>query len=244
MEPWGNVKFRRPPPRDYFYSKLRQWDAFWRGFGFEKRLELEGQRVLDVGCGYGSFTVRAALDGAHTTGIDIDGRKLRVGWTEAQRLLHDPGKVTLYNADAAQFAPVIPFDLIFTHETFEHVDDLPLVLVNLHKLVVKGGRLFASWGPLWPSLFGGHYWIQKHVKGMEIPWSHRMFTARGQRPGVNQLSYQDYVDVIEASPWTVEYWATNVGGHPAYKAFRALARVPGLRDAFTQNVSAVLRRDD
>lgn len=43
----------------------------------------EGQRVLDLGCGTGSLTLRAAVRGARVTGIDLDPGMLRLAREKA-----------------------------------------------------------------------------------------------------------------------------------------------------------------
>ena len=229
----------------YFYRKYKKWYHFWFDVPYQYRpnMNLEGDRLLDVGCGHGAFVVHAASDGAHATGIDLTPAKFRVGQEESRHLIEGGGgSAQFYNADAAVFRAPELFDLMISYETFEHMENLPDVLANLYTLLKPGGYFYVAWGGMWPSVFGGHYWLQKHFLGIPIPWSHRMFTKANNRPGVNQLGYEDYVAIIKNSPFEIVSWSDNVGSHWGYKAFRSWAKIPGLRDAFTQNCYVVLRR--
>lgn len=222
----------------YFNRKLAYWPTFREYFHIE--MPLDGKRVLDVGCGHGSFTVAAGVAGATAIGIDLVEAKLQIGWQQARaRVMRPRGSVRFWCTDVVRYRDE-PFDIILSHETFEHLENLPAALENLYSLLKPGGRLYAAWGPLWPSVFGGHYWLQKSLFGVPIPWSHRLFTNRSNRPGVNQLDYKAYRYIIGASPFEIVSWEANVGDHWGYKVFRVLAKIPGLRDAFTQNVYVTL----
>ena len=64
---------------------LGQPSYVWR-FGLERRLSLvrryvplEGRRMLDIGCGVGTFVRRLGEFSPHVYGVDIDGERVRRG---------------------------------------------------------------------------------------------------------------------------------------------------------------------
>ncbi|GAF85824.1 unnamed protein product, partial [marine sediment metagenome] len=64
---------------------LGQPSYVWR-FGLERRFELirkhvplEGRRILDIGCGIGTFVQRLRQFSPHVYGVDIDQERVRQG---------------------------------------------------------------------------------------------------------------------------------------------------------------------
>ena len=65
------------PPREpdqYFEWMYRKWNTAWQRFGEHPRLA--GLRVLDFGCGFGAFSVRAAEEGAAVVGLDLNREEI------------------------------------------------------------------------------------------------------------------------------------------------------------------------
>lgn len=120
------------------------------------RLELvEGQTVIDVGCGTGANLARL-LDRIGSTGrvvgIDpspsmLDQARARAradGWTNIE-LLRRPA------AEAALTAPADAALFSFTHDVLR----VPAALDNVLRQVRPGGRVVAA-GPKWASGWGAH----------------------------------------------------------------------------------------
>lgn len=91
----------------------------WRR-GQERRLglirehvPLEGRRLLDVGCGIGTYVTRFREFSDGVFGIDIDGEKVRIA---ASRLPN----ICQAEAEALPFRDAT-FDVILLHEVLEHV---------------------------------------------------------------------------------------------------------------------------
>lgn len=98
-------------------------------------------RLLDMGCGTGRQTVRAAAAGFGVVGADISEEMLRVAKAAAARKnLLD--KVDLIVTDAERF-PVRDevFDGCFSIGTLHHVPHPDLVIREACRLVVSGGAL-------------------------------------------------------------------------------------------------------
>jgi SAM-dependent methyltransferase len=78
-----------------------------------------GQRVLDVGCGYGAVSASIAeRAGAIVTGIDLDADNVEI----ARRRYAHPG-LTFVHGVAPADVPPAPFDVVVASNVIEHIDD-------------------------------------------------------------------------------------------------------------------------
>ncbi len=223
----------------YFDYRYRKWDAVWERFG--EHPQLDGLRFLDFGCGHGAFAVRAAEEGAHVVGLDIDSDLIACAKLIAERRFADLdiiySETPIEQLDAS-------FDVIMTNEVLEHVVDLAGCLEAVRNRLRPGGRFYAGWGPLWYFATGGHH-LTVSIGRFPIPWSHLIKPiARTQshkgRSTFNYLRPCDYKAIIGASELEVVSWHVNSGRHPIYRVLRAASKIsPSL---FTANIYAVLRR--
>ncbi len=101
-----------------------------------------GQRVLDVGCGWGSFAIHAAArHGVHVTGITLSAPQAEL----ARRRVADAGlseRVEIRVADYRELADR-PFDAISSIGMAEHVGDsrIDAYAKTLARVLAPGGRL-------------------------------------------------------------------------------------------------------
>jgi len=111
----------------------------WR-FGQDRRLELmrryallNGQRILDAGCGIGAYVraLRSLTDAVY--GVDIDEEKI----AEASR---DLPNLVVASVEHLPF-PTNSFDVILSHETIEHVHDDAQAIREAYRVVRPGGRI-------------------------------------------------------------------------------------------------------
>jgi 2-polyprenyl-6-hydroxyphenyl methylase/3-demethylubiquinone-9 3-methyltransferase len=103
--------------------------------------ELQGKKVLDVGCGGGILAEAMAARGAQVTGIDLADKPLKV----AQLHLLESGQQVDYRRIAveelAQQAPD-SFDVVTCMEMLEHVPDPAAVVHACAALLKPGGHAF------------------------------------------------------------------------------------------------------
>jgi len=105
--------------------------------------DLNGRKILDIGCGGGILAEALASKGAEVTGIDMAEMSLKV----AKMHLHESGlKIDYEKIPVEEYAKSNPgrFDVITCLEMLEHVPD-PTSIVNAAVSMLKpDGNLFFS----------------------------------------------------------------------------------------------------
>ncbi len=105
----------------------------------------EGERVLDVGCGWGSFAIHAATHyGVSVLGVTLSEEQVKLG-RERVREAGVEDRVTLRLADYRELdpRPAQQFDAISSIGMVEHVGEerIDLYMHTLNELLRPGGRL-------------------------------------------------------------------------------------------------------
>ena len=105
---------------------------------------LQGQRVLDVGCGGGILADAMARKGAQVTGIDLSTKALRVAQLHA--LEAQTPDIEYREVSVETLAQEQPgsFDMVTCMEMLEHVPDPDSVVRACATLVKPGGWVFFS----------------------------------------------------------------------------------------------------
>lgn len=106
--------------------------------------DVHGWRVLDVGCGYGFYSLDFARRDASLIGCDLSVAGLSASHQTAQGLGLD-GRAAYMIADGS----VLPlasgvFDLVFCNCVLEHVIDDRQVLVGMFRTLRPGGLLYLT----------------------------------------------------------------------------------------------------
>jgi SAM-dependent methyltransferase len=142
-----------------------------RAFGPRVWEMIAGQEVLDLGCGEGGHALALAAHGAaHVTGLDT----LPTFHNAEKEAARRGYPVTFIGADAATL-PDASFDVVFSHDSFEHFADPAQVLAEMTRLARPGGRLLIKFGPPWRNPWG------RHMGGTirrDRPWVHLIVSER------------------------------------------------------------------
>jgi len=104
---------------------------------------LNGQTVLDVGCGGGILAEAMARKGAQVTGIDLSDKALKVADLHSL----ESGIQVRYEkiaAEAMALREPAMFDVVTCMEMLEHVPDPAAIVRACAQLVKPGGRVFFS----------------------------------------------------------------------------------------------------
>ena len=134
----------------------------WRR-GQERRLELirkhvdlEGKRILDVGCGIGTYVKRFQMFSPHAYGVDIDPEKVEIARQTLPNITWAPAEELPFEDNS--------FDVIMLHEVIEHVDDDRLTIREAVRCLRPGGKLiiFAP-NRMYPFETHGFYFRERFI---------------------------------------------------------------------------------
>lgn len=92
---------------------------------------VNGKVALDLGCGYGYYTVDLLQRGYEVDAVDISRNSIQMTRKKIEKMENHP-KVKLHNINALKFRPGKKYDLIICFEMLEHLyEDLKLLkLIN------------------------------------------------------------------------------------------------------------------
>lgn len=118
--------------------------------------EVQGQRVLDVGCGTGRYCALLAQRGAAVTGVDPSPGMLE----QARRKIGPSCQFDLYLGTLAEAGfPGEQFDLVVSALALSHLPALEPVLRASARVLKPGGRMVISdIHPFWP--VSGHDYVE------------------------------------------------------------------------------------
>ena len=106
-------------------------------------VNLEGKKVVDIGCGGGILAESIAQSGADTTGIDLSEKALKVAELHALEVGVNL-KYRSISAEALAEEESGQYDVVTCMEMLEHVPNPASVVLACAKLCKPGGTLFFS----------------------------------------------------------------------------------------------------
>ena len=101
-----------------------------------------GQQILELGCGWGSFTLFMAAEypDSHITAVS-NSHSQRL-YIEAQAVRRGLTNITVITIDMNNFAPVEKFDRVVSIEMFEHMRNYKLLFHRISQWLSADGLLF------------------------------------------------------------------------------------------------------
>jgi SAM-dependent methyltransferase len=107
--------------------------------------DIQGKRLLDLGCGAGENSVYFAKKGAHCVATDYSPGMVEVALQLADRYgVEIEGRTA--NAMALEF-PDNTFDLVYASNLLHHIPDPETALKEMHRVLKPGGKA-CFWDPL------------------------------------------------------------------------------------------------
>lgn len=174
----------------------------WR-FGQERRLalvaqyvDLKGKRILDIGCGIGTYTAQFIRFSPWVYGIDVDWQRVRRGAATLPHLMVAEGESLPF--------PDGVFDVIFLHEVLEHVADDRRTVAEAFRTTRVGGCLVIYCpNRLYPFETHGIYWGGNYHFGV-FPLVNYLPSALRQRlvPHARAYRRQDVEGLFAGLPAT------------------------------------------
>lgn len=164
-----------------------------------------GERLLDIGCGWGSLLIHAVRNyGVVGTGITLSEEQVRHARAEiARQGLEERATVALQDYRSVEGT----FDKIVSVGMFEHVGKraMPLYFRHVHRLLAEGGltvlHTIGRKGVLPP---GQGQWVRKYIfPGGYLPEAEEIFDAAA---GTGLIPV-DLENLKQHYAWTLDAWA-------------------------------------
>ncbi len=121
-----------------------------------KHVDLNGKRVLDVGCGIGAYLGQFLRLTPRAYGVEIDMERLARARQQAPGVLQAVAEALPFRAGT--------FDMVFLHEVLEHVQDDAQALREACRVLRQGGRIVVYVpNRLYPMETHGFYLGQRYI---------------------------------------------------------------------------------
>lgn len=122
-------------PEDFYsYGALDAADAFlWGSLG-----DLNGKRLLEIGCGDGEATLRFARLGAHVTALDISGEMVELTRRKASEAGLSALVDTLHVGGEDFDLPPASMDVVYGHSVLHHLN-LDIATPRIAAVLRPGG---------------------------------------------------------------------------------------------------------
>ncbi len=150
-------------------------------------INLKGKRVLEIGGSVPPSLVSSAK--VHSwNSIDINTNRFVVSIGKEKI----PAWYKTYIMDASKMTfDDSFFDVVFSANCFEHIQDLKSTMKNIYRVLKPGGILFALFSPIWSGPVGHHTWIWDNDTPLTFSdnvfpdWYHLIYTKEELRPMLN-----------------------------------------------------------
>ena len=140
------------------YMKFQKLQARWIIEDLSRIVEFKGKTVLDVGCGYGGYSLELAKVAKIVVALDLN----------IVKKLSTTKNIIQVRADATNLPfKDNTFDFVFCSSLIEHVQNQDKFISELYRLTKPNGFCYLSFPPFY-SPVGGHQFKPFHLLGEKI----------------------------------------------------------------------------
>jgi cyclopropane-fatty-acyl-phospholipid synthase len=164
----------------------------------------DGQRILELGCGWGSLSLWMARNYPESaiTAVSNSGSQRRFIEAEAKR--QGLANLKIITADMNDFAIEERFDRVVSLEMFEHMRNYRRLFRSVHDWLVPGGRFFMH-------IFVHRLVPYEFVVRDESDWMSQYFFSGGIMPGdALPLRFQDDLRLKRQWRWDGRHYARTL----------------------------------
>ena len=183
----------------------------------ERAQIVDGQTILELGCGWGSLCLYNAEKFPHSQITAISNSRTQKEYIDAEAKRRGLTNLTIVTCDINVFDPAPgQFDRVVSVEMFEHLKNYQRLFANIARWLKPGGLLFTH-------IFTHSRFSYHLVARDSTDWMSRYFFTGGQFPAHDLfMQFQDDLKLVQ--DWkvngrhyqqTAEHWLQNMDAHRA-----------------------------